>query len=500
MDRRELSKKTQDLLNLVVEMRSHSKGPSSEQEAQLIQLLENLMAGLENLSVTDLKPEQRDSKLEETRLRMKSDAELILDTAPLGILIADREGRLVFVNPSAAEMFGYRRDELLGQALETLLPDRLRGAHATHRAGYFAAPRPRRMGYGLGLGLVGKRKDGSEFPAEIGLSFVTADDRPLAVSFVNDISERTRMEEQLQLHAQQQAAVSAFNLVALRETNMSLVMQEAVTGAVQVTKAECGAVLELLPGSAELLLRSGVGWREGDVGRAHVVAGLSSHQGYTSAGYTLHTPDVVISDDLSAESRFVPSPLLKRNGVVSSMTVVIPGPHQPFGVLGVYSFRPHAFSPAYSNFLQNLANSLATAIQRQRAQETILMLSTPVLPVREQLLVVPLVGTVDRNRVQQLSESLLAGIRTHRAKLVLLDVTGVSSIAADVLNDLLRVIESARLMGARAILSGISDDFSKALAVSGVNLSTVVSLRDLRSGIEYANQLLARGRVPPGGK
>jgi PAS domain S-box-containing protein len=93
-------------------------------------------------------------------------------------------------------MFGYDRGDLLGQPLEVLLPERIRGAHVGHRTGYFAGPRARPMG--LGLDLAGRRKDGNEFPVEISLSYVEAPDGVLAMAFITDITERKRAEAQLQ--------------------------------------------------------------------------------------------------------------------------------------------------------------------------------------------------------------------------------------------------------------------------------------------------------------
>ena len=98
----------------------------------------------------------------------------VLETAPLGILTIDRTGRIVSANGELERMFGYERGELAGHSVDTLLPKRLRAAHARQRGGFFADPRVRRMG--LGVDLVARRKDGREFPVEISLSFVEKED------------------------------------------------------------------------------------------------------------------------------------------------------------------------------------------------------------------------------------------------------------------------------------------------------------------------------------
>jgi two-component system cell cycle sensor histidine kinase/response regulator CckA len=128
----------------------------------------------------------------------------LLESASQAILSVDRGGRIVLANPKTEEMFGYGRDELLGARIETLLPESRRSAHSRERDDYFERPRIRPMG--IGLDLAGRRKDGSEFPVEVSLSYVETEEGVFGIAFVNDISERKRLEEQL-LQAQKMEAV-----------------------------------------------------------------------------------------------------------------------------------------------------------------------------------------------------------------------------------------------------------------------------------------------------
>jgi PAS domain S-box-containing protein len=131
-----------------------------------------------------------------------SSAELfrqLLESAPDAIVGIGRDGRIAFVNAQTEKLFGYPRDELVGEAVEKLVPERYHGAHGGHRSGYFTDPRTRPMG--AGLDLYGLRSDGTEFPAEISLSSIETEDGLLATAAIRDITDRKRAERDLARHA-----------------------------------------------------------------------------------------------------------------------------------------------------------------------------------------------------------------------------------------------------------------------------------------------------------
>jgi PAS domain S-box-containing protein len=125
----------------------------------------------------------------------------LLESAPDGIISVDLEGRIVLLNTQAERMFGYSRDELLGQPIEILLPERLRAPHLKHRTRYHSAPTTRPMG--AGLDLVARRKAGTEFPVEVSLSPLQVDDGTLITSVIRDITERKRAQDSLGRQAEE---------------------------------------------------------------------------------------------------------------------------------------------------------------------------------------------------------------------------------------------------------------------------------------------------------
>ncbi|HXB55917.1 MAG TPA: PAS domain S-box protein [Vicinamibacteria bacterium] len=116
----------------------------------------------------------------------------LLEAAPDAMVIMNEDGRLVLVNGQTERLFGYTREELLGAPVEMLVPERFRPNHPAHRRGYFRDPKPRPMGKGLDLS--GRRKDGTEFPAEISLSPMQMDEGTFATAAIRDVSQRRRVE------------------------------------------------------------------------------------------------------------------------------------------------------------------------------------------------------------------------------------------------------------------------------------------------------------------
>jgi len=151
---------------------------------------------------------------------------------------------------------------------------------------------------------------------------------------------------------------------------------------------------------------------------------------------------------------------------------------------------------AYEPAANRVANTVAVGFVQERErvirqqQEAIRELSTPVLQVRERLLILPIIGVIDPMRARQLTEQLLRGIRTNRAKVVVIDITGVAAMDVTVANHLVQTVEASRLLGATVIVTGLSPEIAQTLVTIGVDLGKMNTVGDLQGGIEQAERLL----------
>lgn len=157
---------------------------------------------------------------------------------------------------------------------------------------------------------------------------------------------------------------------------------------------------------------------------------------------------------------------------------------------------------AYEPAANRIANTVAVGFVQEREriirqqQEAIRELSTPVLQVRERLLILPIIGVIDSQRARQLTEQLLRGIRTNRAKVVVIDITGVPSVDSTVANHLVQLVDASRLMGAIVIVTGLSSEIAQTLVTIGLDLGKIRAIGDLQGGIEEAERLLGFKVIP----
>ena len=155
-----------------------------------------------------------------------------------------------------------------------------------------------------------------------------------------------------------------------------------------------------------------------------------------------------------------------------------------------------SYEPAANRIAVTVSVSFVEERERiiREQQAAIRELSTPVLQVRDRLLILPIIGVLDPQRARQVTEQLLGAIQANRAKVVVIDITGVATVDVTVANHLVQTVEAARLMGASGIITGVSSKIAQTLVDLGVELSMMRTVGDLQGGLEEAERLLGYRR------
>ena len=186
---------------------------------------------------------------------------------------------------------------------------------------------------------------------------------------------------------------------------------------------------------------------------------------------------------------------------------------EAIGLMAVQDYEAKAFNESHVQLLSSIASHVMVAIEKARlfdktmetvnelkaAQETqqrllatVRELSTPIIPVLDRVLVMPLVGAIDTARSQQIIETLLSAITTHDAEVVIVDITGVSVMDTSVANHLLEATRAASLLGTQCVLVGMTPEVAQTVVHLGVDLSGLVTMSDLQSGVHFALSRLNR--------
>ena len=195
--------------------------------------------------------------------------------APVAIVVADDRGGIVLVNNKLTDMFGYDSDELIGDSIETLMPERYRGGHVGYREEYAGNPRQRPMGTGLDLS--GRRRDGSEFPIEVGLSHYRSGERSWVMATVADITRRKQNEEFLERRVQErtreierrrQVSDTLRDILAILNSDRPLaeILQHIVVQASLLLQADASAIYQVQDAEPAVIIQASCGLRREQLG------------------------------------------------------------------------------------------------------------------------------------------------------------------------------------------------------------------------------------------
>jgi len=358
----------------------------------------------------------------------------LLEAAPDAIVIVDHNGLIVITNGQTERLFGYDRAELVGQPVERLLPERIRSRHVHHRASYTAEPHTRPMG--IGLDLVAKRRDGSEFPVEISLSPLQTRDGLLITSVIRDISDRKQAAQELERQVQRRTAhlnaLLQFSQDLLGARGFDSVLQRALDHATAlVPSAQSGAIYLYDPATERLALRASAGFGQLPEFSRPVDLGLIGLTFTSRRSYLIQSAEewlalVAATGDDEAKR------LLQTLHVEETLSGVIALPliahEQAIGVLFLLrTVGTGAFGVEARPALEGLANLTAAAIMEERSTHAAAALARQLHDLEEQ----------QRHMAERLTSAEAAMLQTAR-------LAAVGQLAASIAHEINNPLYAAR--------------------------------------------------------
>jgi rsbT co-antagonist protein RsbR len=379
-------------------------------------------------------------KQTEEALRM---AQLSLDYSIDGVQWLDRNAQHIYVNEAMCRQLGYTREELLALSIADIDPAFPVGAWDS------IWNEVKTQGF-VKLETHHRRKDGTLIPVEVTSNYLAFNDKEFLCAFVRDITERKQAEKTLY---EQQALLQGildnapFGLFAVDRDGRYVMCS-------RVAAANLGLTPEQVVGKTDYAI----------LPQAVADANAEKYQRILDTG-NFQEHEFVLEQANEPSQVFLHNwfPISDPNG-------------QRYAVCGIISNiteRKQAEAER-ANFQEQII-----AAQRHALQE----LSTPLIPISDDVVIMPLVGSIDSRRAQQVMEALLEGVAHYQADTVILDITGVRVVDTQVANAFLRAAQAVQLLGARVILTGIQPEIAQTIVQLGADMSGIATHGSLQSGI-----------------
>lgn len=293
--------------------------------------------------------------------RVKTRYEKLLDAAPDALIFVKKDFSIIMVNAQTETLFGYIEDELIGQNLEILIPERFRERHHRYTEQYFADPHPR--GMGSDLRIFGLRKDGAEFRADISLSPLQTDEGLIVIAALRDVTERTEAQEQIERNFHIQRVISSVLKMSLGEGTLEEMLNTTLSLILSVPHLalrSSGSVYLVEGDPARLVLKAHQGMGEEQVRECSNVA-----MGQCLCGRAASSCEVIFADcvDNRHEIRF------QDAAPHGHYCVPMVSAGRPLGIINVLVSEGHERSPLEEEFLLAVANALAMVVGRHLMEQ-----------------------------------------------------------------------------------------------------------------------------------
>lgn len=424
---------------------------------------------------------------------------IVMETVADAVVTVDAEGRILFVNRAAERVFGYTVGEMVGAELTMLMPEYLRRLHEEGMRRYQETG-VKHLSWD-GVELPGLHKSGQEVPLEISFGEFSFGGRRYFTGVIRDITERQRA-------ARRQAAQFEVTRALAEARTLKEVVPHVLRAVCEGLGWDYGALWRVEGGGAgraDERLHFIESWHAPEASAAEV-EGFSRRRDFGRDEGLLPAKvwareEALWVEDIASDPTFLRSAAAATDGLHAALAFPVLLHGEVLGVMEFFSREVRTPDESMLRMLGQVGSQLGQVIERRRAEEEqarlrehvirmqdelLAELSSPLVPLTPDVVLMPLVGAIDARRARRIIESLLGGLERERAAVAIIDITGVSVVDSQVADMLMRASQAARLLGAEVILTGIRAGVARTLVGLGLDFRAVTTRKTLQEGIRCA--------------
>jgi PAS domain S-box-containing protein len=429
---------------------------------------------------------------EEARGESEERFRTLAETASDAIISIDEASQITYVNRAGQNIFGYTIEELTGTNLTMLMPDYLRHLHNSGLKRYVDTNQ-KHISWD-GVELPGLHRDGHEIPVEIAFSEYSRNGKRYFTGIIRDITERKRAEE-TQAERARLAILGADIGVALTQANsLRDMLQRCAETLVKHLDAAFARVWTLDGAENVLELQASAGMYthlDGDHSRVPVG---KFKIGLIAEERKPHLTNAVVGDERVGDQEWA-----KREGMIAFAGYPLIVDNRLVGVMGM--FARHTLTEAALEAMESVANGIALGIERKHAEQTLRQqtealarlneergrmieeVSTPVVPVWRGVLILPIIGSLDTERMQRATETAMREVMRTNAHSCIIDITGARIVDSHAISNLGNLVSSLKLIGAEAIVTGVTAHAAHTLVRLGIDFTGMKTRRTLAEAL-----------------
>lgn len=427
--------------------------------------------------------------------------EAVCDRATVAFFVMDERHHCTYMNRAAEKLTGYTLAEMQGRTLHSVV-------HHTRPDGSPYPPEECTVGQTLTENNQEHgedffvRRDGSFYPvAYTASAFVKDGARVGTVVEARDASRRKRTEESLAERARTAMLAADVGLALTQGATIRDTLQRCAEAIVEHLDAAFARVWTLDAEEKVLELQASAGmYTHTDGAHGRVPVGKFKI-GLIAEERKAHLTNSVVGDPRVGDQEWA-----RREGMVAFAGYPLIVDDEVVGVMAMFARR--ALSETTLEAMSAVANGIALGVERKRAEEgreslreevirmqqsLLAELSTPLIPLKDRIVVMPLIGAMSAERAAQMLETLLSGVTARGARVAIVDITGVRTVDTHVADTLMRAAQAVRLLGAEIVITGIRAGVAQTLVGLGVDLRNIVTRRNLQGGIEHAEKIVSSG-------